>query len=470
LIADGLKVLDHDPQQSQPPGAFSFSSYFGGSAADTFTGAAFDANGRQYLAGYSASASLPGSSQPPLYGERDAVLTRLTPDGSSPQFTRYLGGSRLDQAVDVAVDSNGYTVVLGITDSPNFSTQNASQPVYQGGRDLFVARFDPNGSLQWSTYLGGSGLDEANRVAVDGAGSIYITGWTVSDNYPQPGGTALPASGIDAFVTRLNSNGTLAWSKLIGGSASDRGWDLALGATGDLLVVGDTASADFPLLNAVAGGPGGGQQIFLARLSQSNGTLLNSSTIGGSKGDFGRGAWLDSSGAYAAGFTASSDFPLASPIQSTLKGGFDAFALQLTPSGGAWVFSSYMGGSGGDFARRVAANPDGSLWIGGWSTSSDLPQSLYWPRQAGGSSDVFLSILSPFDGKLTDNLLLGGTAGERLLGISLAGDGGVYLAGFNQSPNLPIYRPLQAQRGGELDGLALKTALQHRVFIPLIRR
>jgi hypothetical protein len=162
-----------------------------------------------------------------------------------------LGGSSEDQGFGIAVDGNGHAYVTGWTVSTDFPTANALQVAHAGGGiDAFVTKLDPVGSaLVYSTYLGGSGGDFANSIAVDPAGNAYVTGGTGSLNFPTTPGAFQPTfGGGDAFVTKLNSAGSgIVYSTYFGGSDSDIGVGIALDAAGSVYLTGYTRSTNFPV-------------------------------------------------------------------------------------------------------------------------------------------------------------------------------------------------------------------------------
>ena len=141
-------------------------------------------------------------------------MTKLNPEGSELVYSTYLGGSSNHEAgLGIAVDAGGNAYVTGGTSSIDFpTTTGAFQTTYAGAADGFVTKVNPDGSgLVYSTYLGGSGFDSANGIAVDSAGNAYVTGLTGSSNFPTTEGVfdrSLGASGYDAFVTKVNPDGT----------------------------------------------------------------------------------------------------------------------------------------------------------------------------------------------------------------------------------------------------------------------
>ena len=198
-----------------PTGAVLFSTYLGGAEADVALGLAIDASGAAHVAGGTRSAdfpifvgSLPWSGgahplQPTLDGGRDAFLATLAPSGATLQFSTFLGGSADDSASGLARDGFGNLWLAGFTLSSDFpTTPGVLQPGDRAGQDAFVARVSPSGALAWATYLGGSGTDTANAVAVHD-GEPYVVGSTASPDFPATGGASFSGLG-EGFVARLS--------------------------------------------------------------------------------------------------------------------------------------------------------------------------------------------------------------------------------------------------------------------------
>jgi hypothetical protein len=201
-------------------------------------------------------------------------------------YSTYLGGSGGDQGYGIAVDANGNAYVTGITASTNFpTTPGVFQLNVIGGPHVFVTKLNPSGSaLVYSTYLGGSGLDYGVAVDVDATGNAYVTGYTLSKDFPtlwalQP----INLDSYDAFVTKLNPTGSaLVYSTYLGGGSSDFGLDIAVDATGNTYVSGE-AGANFPTTpgafqSAFAGGP---YDAFVTKLNPSGSALVYSTYLGG---------------------------------------------------------------------------------------------------------------------------------------------------------------------------------------------
>jgi len=253
-----------------PTGALMYSTYLGGSLSDYGTGIAVDDSGNVYVSGYTYSSDFPTQNalQSSLGGGSDVFVTEFMPGSSALLFSTYLGGSSIDRALAMIVDSNGNIFLTGDTQSTNFPVTNtAYQATLLGTANTFVTKVAPGGStLVFSTLLGGSGTDSATAMALDAAGNIYITGFTQSGNFPllDPFQKVLGLSGAgncgstnlvnvptdtlcaDAFVTKFGPSGIPVYSSFLGGSGTDSGQGIAVDSSGTAYVVGGTTSPNFP--------------------------------------------------------------------------------------------------------------------------------------------------------------------------------------------------------------------------------
>ena len=262
-----------------------YSTYLGGSGDDSGLGIAVDPAGNAYVTGDTDSADFPttlAAFQPALDGPCDAFVTKLNLTGSGLVYSTYLGGSGCEGGGGIAVDAAGQPYVTGQTDSTNFpTTPGAFQTANAGSADAFVTKLNPTGSgLVYSTYLGGSGFEGGQGIALDTSPmpNAYVIGTTGSTNFPttpnafQPTFAGGPPDG-DAFVTKLNPTGSgLIYSSYLGGSGQDRGNDIALDAlpNPNAYVTGSTRSTDFPTTpGAFQTTNGGGlKDAFVAKIAE----------------------------------------------------------------------------------------------------------------------------------------------------------------------------------------------------------
>jgi hypothetical protein len=236
--------------------ALVYSTYLGGRGAENLSGIAVDGFGNTYLTGWTFSNDFPMANplKPSLAeGDIDAFVTKISADGSSLIYSTYLGGDDQDRASDIDVDAFGNAYVTGITSSTNFPTVNPLQPVLSGLNDAFVTKINGNGSaICYSTYLGGTGVEEGSGIAIDSRNNIYVTGWTRSHDFPtvdavQPIPDGSPDIPDNIFVTKLEADGSgLTYSTYLGGSGYDAGARIAVDARGNAYVFGFTESDDIP--------------------------------------------------------------------------------------------------------------------------------------------------------------------------------------------------------------------------------
>jgi IPT/TIG domain/Beta-propeller repeat len=318
----------------------------------TAGGVAVDAAGNIYLTGSVFSSCLPttpGAVQPSLASDScgacsDVFIAKLDPTGTTLIYSTFLGGSDSDDAVGIAVDTSGNAYVTGRTRSNNFPvTPGAFQTALNisGLVDAFVAKLNPAGTaLIYSTYLGGRHEDLATAIAADASGNAYVAGYTRSSDFPVLnalqsqfiGGNCIGGDVVftctDAFITKLDAAGALAYSTFIGGNGEDRIAGLAADGAGNVYATGTTASTNFPVTTAA--------------------------------------------------------------FQTTYRGDSsfgDAFALKLNATGSALAYSTYLGGGGTDSARGIAVDAGGSVYVTGDTSSTDFPitPQAVQPRNASNS-------------------------------------------------------------------------------------
>ena len=224
-----------------------YATYLGGSGNDAGMAIAVDAAGHAYVTGFTESPDFPATTgTSPSPSTRKAFVAKLNATGSALLYATYLGGDGGDSATGIAVDGAGNAYVTGLTESTNFPTVNAYQ-TNTGGTDAFVTKLDPSGSsILYSTYLGGGGTDVGLGIAVDGAGRIYVTGYTESADFPRLSAFGRPAGGADAFVAKLDPNASgassLVYSTPLGGTGRDEGHAIAVNSQGQAHITGFTES------------------------------------------------------------------------------------------------------------------------------------------------------------------------------------------------------------------------------------
>lgn len=359
-----------------------FSTFLGGSAYDTAEGIAADAEGNVYVVGSTQSTDFPTLNLLQSYGGNgDGFIAKLTSSGTLT-YSTYLGGSAADDAHAISVDALGNAYVAGITASNNFPvTARVYQTLLAGASDAFVLKLNATGSSAiYSTYLGGSGTDEANGIAVDDAGNAWVGGSTWSSAFPTQNPLQSYGGSEDGFVTKLNSSGTgLLFSTFLGGSSADLVKALAADRNGNAYVAGSTGSVDFPVTAGVVqtlqGGFSPDEDAFVVKYNSDGTQVMYSTYLGGAGDDIAYGIAVDAQGyAYVAGETASSNFPVLNSLQS-YSAGNDVFVTVLNAGGTALVFSTFLGNSGNDSAKAIATDTNGRIYAAGETSSTNLPIS-----------------------------------------------------------------------------------------------
>jgi Beta-propeller repeat len=367
--------------------ALVYSTYLGGSGGDFGYGVAVDDAGSAYVSGVTLSADFPttaGAFDTTYNGGGDAFVTKLNASGAALAYSTYLGGTGFDsgELVDgaIAVDGAANAYVTSGTSSADFpTTVGAFDTTFNGGVDAYVTKADTSGAaLGYSTYLGGSSSDVGYGVAVDSAGSAYLTGGTVSAGFPATAGAFdMTFNGVvDAFVTKVSASGaTLGYSTYLGGGGYDFGFGIAIDGAGRAYLTGRTGSADFPTTaGAFDTTLGGDYDAFVTKLDTSGAALGYSTFLGGANIDVGGGVALDGAGsAYLTGNTSSADFPTTKGAFDTTIDSDDAFVTKLIVTGSALDYSTYLGGGTFDDGRGIALDGAGSAYVAGVTDSTDFP-------------------------------------------------------------------------------------------------
>ena len=449
---DATKPLVIDP-------VLQYSTYLGGSGGELSGGIAVDSVGAVYVSGETISTDFPTAGNPFMRsmpnGVRDAFVSKLNGDGSALLYSTYLGGtisagSPVSDSTDIAIDGSGDAFVFGNTDTTDFPTAGSLQHDYShGDGGVFVAELNPTGSgLIYSTLLGGTNSNSSFGMARDASGNVYITGQTGSTDFPTLNAfePSYPAGSLlTGFVSKLNTNGQLAYSSYLGGNNLDQPEDIAVDSSGDAYVAGNTQSTNFP----TAGAPlqrnlQGQQNAFVSEISPAGASLVYSTYLGGSgTRDSGNGITLDSAGnAYVAGVTDSTDFPTAgTPFQSSLRGAdSNAFVSKLSPTGSSLIYSTYLGGTAFTAATgHVALDSAGDLYVSGDTAASDFPTAGNAPQRLyAGDGDAFVSELNPQGSGLILSTFLGGSGPDNGGSLTLGGNGDVYVVGASGSSNFPV--------------------------------
>lgn len=295
-------------------------------------------------------------------------------------------------------------------------------------------------ALTWATYLGGTNSENGEGVALDSSGNIYVTGTT-----------SYATGGSSVFFSKLNPAGTSAvFSTVYGGSYDDEAHGIAVDAAGNIYLVGDTDSPDYPAdTTYLTYYPGYSLDAYVTKIDPTGTTIVYSHFFGGSGDDAAYGVALDSAtNAYVVGATVSTNFPVSSGVAQTSEGGgVDAFVIKFNASG-ALAYSTYLGGSSDEYGNAIAVDSAGDAFVAGSTASSNFPvtSSAVQPKLAGGT-DAFVTKLSP-SGTLVFSTYLGGSLNDGAFGIAIDSSGAAYITGETASTDFPTLGPVQPAFGG----------------------
>jgi hypothetical protein len=435
-----------------------YSTFLGGSDIDKTWPIAVDSSGNAVVGGYTYSANfptVPGSFDVSYYGARDAFVTKLNADGSALLYSTYLGGSLEDYGVSLAVDPDGSVYFTGYTYSSNFPTTVGAFDVSfnGGGDDVFVTKLNASGSsLIYSTFIGGKSWESTRGLGIDANGNAYLTGYTISGNFPTTPGSYDTsynggASFGDAFVTKLNSQGSgLAYSTFLGGTAADYGTSIIVDEEDCAYLTGWTISRGFPTTPGAfdvthnGGVHWGGIDSFLTKLSASGDRILLSTFLGGDGDDWGNAITLDSMGnVYTAGNTSSSTFPTTPEAVRTIADGYDAYFTKLNATGDVLHFSTLLGGSTTDKGTSITLDPFGNHFVTGVTASTDFPTTKGALNTThNGAGDIFIVKFDATDYDFLYSTFLGGSDSDSGYGMSSDSRGDIYVTGPTWSADFPV--------------------------------
>jgi len=404
----GFDVGDYDcRRQLVIDPSLRWSTFLGGTGTSFGYAIAADSSGNVYVAGFCSSTW--GNPVQAFSGSQDAFVAKLNSSGILVWNT-FLGANGTNQGVGVAVDSNGNVYVTGT------STATWGSPIraYSSGTDSFVAKLSSSGSLTWSTFLGGSGTDGVSNIAIDNSGNVYLAGYSTA-TWGSP--VRSYGSGNDSFVAKLSSSGSVTWSTFLGGSGNDFGESLAVDGSGNVYVVGySNATWGSPVLAYNSGSDG-----FVAKLN-SSGSLTWNTFLGGSGTDEGFGIALDaSSNVYLSG---TSTATWGSPVRA-YSSGTDSFAAKVNSSG-TLLWNTFLGGSGTDTSYGIGVDGNGNVSVLGFSNATwGSPVQAY-----SSGTETFVAKLNN-SGSLTWSTFLGGSGGDYGIAVAVDGSGNVYAAGYS---------------------------------------
>jgi parallel beta-helix repeat protein len=507
---DRTRPLEIDPEYVV------YTAFVGGPGFDRGLGIDVDASGNAYITGLMTAAD----------GHYDLYVAKLNSDGNALAYFTQIGSTGDDYGFDISVDSDGAAYVTGaITydyDKYNWSISTfpvvmGPNLVFGGGIDAYVLKLDPSGTnIVFSGFVGGSGEDFAERIALDADRNMYLTGGTCTwdSSFPVKVGPVLTPPGCwDSFVSKIkavpdqpNPLDNYFYSGYIGGNGDDVGTannaitagHLAIGADGAAYISGITrlslyspSETSFPTGQGFGDIPGFSHAIndgvpspewwdphtdaFVVKVTPDGSGFVYATYVGGSDVDEGMGMSVDSDGnAYLTGLTRSTDFPVAGGPQQSYQGGWsDAFIVKLNPTGTGFVYSGYLGGSGLDQGLGLTIDSQGAVYIAGHTESPNFPTAGGLPSKLNNGTfttnqfyqigDATLTKIGPTGDSIEYSGYFGGVGLDGAYWVALAPNGDAYLVGDTASDEASF--PDGSGLCGDTGGLANAHDLVQDAFV-----
>jgi len=471
----GYSITGRDPSRTFVIDPLIYGTYIGGKNVEYGVDMVRDDHGACYLTGTTYSfdfPTTPGAYCTRYSGDMDGWVMKLHPDGSTPTYSTYIGGSHRDMINAIDIDSDGNVYVAGHTDSPDFpTTKGAFNETLNGSMsDIVVFKLDSLGSkLEYSTYIGGNESDiieNKGTIKVDDNRNVYVTGTSLSGNFPLTddaidkynNATSYENGTIDynrvpwrngkvVFFKMDSSGSNLLYSTYIGGSNWDSARGIDLDQFGIVYITGSTSSYDFPVTDgAFDTSLNSWSEIFVLKFDLSNNSLIYSTFLGGREYQIVHDILVDSSGcAYVVGNTYSSDFPVKKDAyQTRIKGRNDIFVTAFDPSGSSIILSTFLGGGMAEDAYGIDLDPEGNILLTGYTESTDFP-TVVTNKNDTYEMDPDMIIVK-FDQNATDliySTIIGGSLGSnwpRDAGsvICYSGEHRVIIAGLTSSKDFPV--------------------------------
>jgi hypothetical protein len=398
-----------------------YSTFVGGTKTDDATAIAIDDAGNVYITGRTESRNqfplTPGAPDSSLSnGDWDGFLVKLNATGTSVAYGTYLGGSAWDGGNDIAVDDAGNATVTGYTASADFSM--AGTPYdnsHNGGDDVFLTQLNVAGTaLTYSTFFGGAGEDEADAIAIDSSGNIYLTGDTTSANFPTTIGAydETHNGSTDAFVVKFTAGKSLDYATFFGGPVIDRGNDIAVDSSGQAHIVGQAWNGDIPTTaDAYQDTRDGIADVFVATFDAAGANLVYATYLGAAGIDYGESIALDSANnVYVTGYTDSAGFDTTSgAYDETYSGSDDAFVVKFLGSEPPAIdldADDSSGAGGADFA---------AIWAegGGPVAIVDASDATLTDVDSTDLESLTVTLVNPADG--TAEILAADTTGTGII-------------------------------------------------------
>ena len=480
----GFKLGPHDPSASlviDP--VLVYSTFLGGRSDDQATAITVDAFGNAYVTGTTSSSDLPLTTSGTFNPDQQRMfVAKLDVSGSAFLYADYFGGtSGNDYPTSIAVDANGSAYVTGQAYSNDFPVANAYQSTLKGASNAFITKVSADGSsLVYSTYLGGSGLDYGQGIAINANGEATLAGVTSSLDFPLANAcqSTIPPDqngqwGSYGFFSRLSADGlSLIYSSYLGGSNNWYGegtpmslvMGIALDLGDNLYIAGNTTTTDFPTTPGAYRTTSTGQPWvatpFISKFNNAGG-IVYSTYFGGTYTNVTSVAVDTNGSAYVTGFDPGDDnFPITStslcnPGSQSCQGGY---AAKLSPDGSTLAYSTYLAPDNSGTGQTVQVDANGDAYIAGNTYSSQYPTVTPLENFTGGS-DLLIVELNPTGTAQLFATFIGGDQDEYPYSMVLDSHESLYIAGWTASSYFPVTQSaFQGLWGGKNDAFVLKIA------------
>ena len=371
-------------------------------------------------------------------------------------FSSYLGGTGDDSIETVSyafgsttVDSKGNIILVGRTESTDFPLKDAFQDHINGNSDGTISKFHPNGSLIFSTYLGGLAQEVPTDVAVDSEDNIIVAGVTGSSDFPlvnafKTNSTGVTEGAVDGFITKFSEDGqSILYSTIFGGNGNDWLYTMNVYANDRIAISGTTDSTDFPLLNPHQDTHAGGLDVFVAFLEADGQSLLFSTYIGTAGIDHGRRVDFDSLGnILVTGISGVGNLATEGAYQEEHAGGSaDAFLAKFDYTG-TLEYLTFLGGDSTDWGNDLAIDANDNVVITGFTTSDDFPTSNSYQDNRSGYADMFITKITPDGQSLVFSTYLGGSSPDYGNAVTIDSHNRITVIGQAKSTDFPTTYPL----------------------------
>lgn len=320
-------------------------------------------------------------------------------------------------------------------------------------------------TLIYSTYLGGSNYDGGYGISLDSSGNVYIIGQTFSSDFPVSSPIKGSRSGYyDIFVTKINPEGnSIVYSTFIGGSGYDYGYEIAVDSTGSAYITGYTESTDFPTQNPAQKNNSGGRDVFVAKINSEGNSLVYSTYLGGSGNDHGYAIALDER---ENAYLTGLTYSTDFPLKDPIYGysGYGDIFLAKLSSEGKILYSTYFGGSNNDCAYGVAVDSSGNVYLTGTTYSTDFPTKNPI-KERGGLWDSFVIKINSEGNQIIFSSFIGGSDNDYGTGIAVDSLENVYITGYTSSPDFPTQNPVQENIAGGYDAFIAKISTSEKSIL-----